>query len=421
MYRLTNLDNHLRVLTVPMPNARSVCAGVYLAVGSRYESEAESGASHFIEHMLFKGTKTRKAQDIANIIESVGGYANAGTGREGTTYYCLMTPEHLPVALDLLSDMVLNATFRRGELERERGVIIEEINRTLDTPDDLVFDLITALEWPDSPVGRSIAGTHETVAAMSRANLLRFMRRYYVPNAAAVVVAGRVEHDTVVGEVSRYLSAWEPGATPEFAPATARPAESRITAEIRGTEQAQMCVSLRGVSRRDPDRYAVDIMTAVLGDGMASRLFQEIRERRGLAYSVDASSSHLRDTGSFVVYAGVPPEKADEALAAIIEQLDRIRRRLVSDAELARAKEYTKGRLLLGLETPAANAGWIGSQVVQGLEIILPEQWAASLDAVTAEDVRRVARQLFDGAAPQLALVGPFEDVEKFRPLLTGL
>jgi predicted Zn-dependent peptidase len=179
-----------------------------------------------------------------------------------------------------------------------------------------------------------------------------------------------------------------------------------------------MCLSARSVARRDPDRFAVDVMTAVLGDGMGSRLFQEIREKRGLAYCVDASNSHLSDTGALVVYAGVPPEKASEALGAIVDQLDRIRRRTVSQAELGRGKEYTKGRLLLGLETPGANAGWIGSQVAQRLDVKTPEEWIAGLDAVTAEDVRRVARRLFDGATPRLALVGPFEDTSRFEALL---
>ncbi len=418
MYQVTTLDNHLRVYTVPLPNARSVCVGIYLAVGSRYESEEEHGASHFVEHMLFKGTQRRTARDIATTIERVGGYANASTGREGTSYYTLMTAEHLPLALDLLSDMLLNSRFRPRELERERGVIIEEINRTLDTPEDLVFDLIVQLEWPESPIGRSIAGSHETVSRISRAQLLRFMARHYVPDAAAVVVAGPVEHARVVDEVSRFLGAWAPGEAPSPVPSDPRGPGGQITAEVRGTEQAQMCLSLRGVARRDPDRYAVDVLTAILGDGMGSRLFQEIREKRGLAYSVDASSSHLRDTGSFVIYAGVPPERAEEALGAIIEQLDRMRKRLVSDAELERGKEYTKGRLVLGLETPAANAGWVGSQAAQGLEIITPDEWIAGLEAVTAEDVRRVARRLFDGMTPNLALVGPFDDVERFRPLL---
>lgn len=418
MYQQTVLDNQLRVLTVPMPGARSVAAGVYLAVGSRYESEAENGASHFVEHMLFKGTKRRRARDIANLIESVGGYANAGTGREGTAYYALMTPQHLSLALDLLSDMLLNAAFRPTELERERGVIVEEINRTLDTPDDLVYELITGLEWPASPVGRSIAGTHETVTNMSRAQLLAFKKRYYRPNTSAVVVAGPVQHEQVVAEAARYLAAWEPADVPVPPPAPPRAADSRLTVEIRGTEQAQMCLSLRGVARRDPDRYAVDVLTAVLGDGMGSRLFQEIREKRGLAYSVDASSSHLSDTGAFVVYAGVPPERAPEALEAILEQLDRVRRRQVTKGELDRAKEYTKGHLLLGLETPSANAGWVGSQVAQGLDIITPEQATASIDAVTADDVRRVARQIFDGSEPRLALVGPFEDTQRFEELL---
>ena len=418
MYQQSTLDNHLRVLTVPLPDARSVALGVYLGVGSRHESDAESGASHFAEHMLFKGTRRRSARDIANVIESVGGYANAATGRERTGYYTLVTPEHLPTALDLLSDMLLNSRFRPSELERERGVIIEEINRILDTPDDLVYELIASLEWPDSPVGRSIAGTHETVAAMSRAQLLRFVKRHYVPSASAGVVAGPLVHDRVVSEVARYFWSWEPAEAPEPSPAAPRTPETQLTAEIRGTEQAQMCLSVRGVARRDPNRHAVDVMTAILGDGMGSRLFQEIREKRGLAYSVDASSSHLRDTGAFVVYAGVSPERAQEALEAIIGELDRIRRRVVNKGELARAKEYTKGRLLLGLETPAANAGWVGSQVVQGLDIKTPEEWIAELDSVSAEDVRWVARMLFDGAAPRLALVGPFEDVERFRPLL---
>lgn len=418
MYQQTTLDNQLHVLTVPMPNARSVAVGIYLAVGSRYEGAAQNGASHFAEHMLFKGTKTRTARDIANTIESVGGYANAATGREGTTYYALVTPEYLPVALDLLGDMLLNSRFQPRELERERGVIIEEINRTLDTPDDLVFELITNLEWPDSPVGRSVAGTHDAVSAMTRRQLLSFVGRHYVPNAAAVVVAGPVQHEQVVAEVSRYLSSWAPAPAPEPPPAPPRGPDSQMTVEIRGTEQAQLCLSVRGVARRDPNRQAVDILTAILGDGMGSRLFQEIREKRGLAYSVDASSSHLRDTGAFVVYAGVPPESAEEALAATLEQLDRVRRRVVSRAELERGKEYTKGRLLLGLETPGANAGWIGSQVVQGLDIKTPEEWIAELDAVTVEDVRRVARLLFDGAAPRLALIGPFENADKFKPLL---
>ncbi|MGQ9683514.1 MAG: M16 family metallopeptidase [Anaerolineae bacterium] len=418
MYTQTILPNQLRVLTVPLPSARSLAVGIYLAVGSRYEAPAEAGASHYIEHMLFKGTKTRTALDIANIIERVGGYANASTGREGTNYYTLVTPQHLDVALDLLGDMLLNSRFQPKELERERGVIIEEINRTLDTPDELVFELIAAMEWPDSPVGRSIAGTHQTVTAMARRQLLRYMAQYYRPNAAALVVAGPVEHEAVHAAAERVFAEWEPGEAPRFAPAPAPNQESHVLAEVRGTEQAQLCLSLRGVSRRDPDRYAVSIMTAILGDGMGSRLFQEIREKRGLAYAVDASGAYLLDTGSFVVYAGVPPERAQEALKAILEQLDRMRRRLVTAAELERGKEYTKGRLLLGLETPSANAGWIGSQVVQGLEVITPEEWIARVDAVTAEDVRRVARRLFDGAALQLALVGPFEDVKPFEPLL---
>ncbi len=418
MYKISTLSNQLRVVTVPLRNARSVSAGVYLAAGSRYESEPESGAAHFIEHMLFKGTERRRAKDIANTIESVGGYSNAGTGRETTTYYAMVTPDHLPVVLDLLSDMLLHSTFQPKELERERGVIIEEINRTLDTPDDLVFDLISALEWPDSPVGRSIAGTHETVEAMSRASLRGFLARHYLANTAAVVVAGPVTHKAIVEQVAQYFSAWEPGEAPRAAAPAPHPPRSQVVAEVRGTEQAQMCVSLRGVARRDPERFAVDVLTAVLGDGMGSRLFQEIRERRGLAYSVDASSSYLQDTGALIIYAGVPPDKADEALSAIMEQLGRIARRAVTQAELERAKEYTKGRLLLGLETPAANAGWIGSQVVQGVDIMTPEQWIAALDAVTADDVRRMARRLFDGAAPQLALVGPFEDTARFEPLL---
>jgi len=418
MYQITTLDNQLRVVTVPLANARSLSAWVYLAAGSRYETERESGAAHFIEHMLFKGTERRSAKDIANTVESIGGYSNASTSREFTTYYAMVTPEHLGVVLDLLSDMVFHSTFRPKELERERGVIIEEINRTLDTPDDLVFEMITALEWPDCPVGRSIAGTHETVSAMGRAALRRFLARHYLANRAAVVVAGPVEHEPVVSQVAQYFGAWQPGEPPQPVEPAPHPAESRISAEVRGTEQAQMCLSLRGVPRRDPDRFALDILAAILGDGMGSRLFQEIRERRGLAYSVDASASYLQDTGAFTVYAGVAPEKADEALAAIMEQLDRIRRRLVTRAELDRAKEYTKGHLLLALETPSSNASWFGSQVVQGVPIMTPEEWIAALDAVTADDVRRVARKLFDGAAPQLALVGPFEDTARFEPLL---
>jgi predicted Zn-dependent peptidase len=415
----TILDNGLRILTTPMPHTRSVSVGIFTGVGSRYEAEAERGISHFIEHMVFKGTERRpSAQQISEAIEGLGGVMNASTGNEVTTYWAKVAHHHLPVALDVLLDMFHHSRFESSEVEKERQVITQEISRMMDMPDSWVHLLIAQLIWPAHPVGWEVAGTKESVAGITRQGMLDYVANTHTPRNTVVSLAGKLDHDTVLEQLVKELGAWQAKPARSFLPATDAPQGPSLHVEFKETEQAHLCVGLRGLSMNDPDRFKLGVLNVILGEGMSSRLFLEIRENRGLAYSVGSYASYLRDTGAIVLYAGVPPQKADDVVSAMMEQLDLLREKAVPQAELSKAREFTKGRILLRMEDTFANAQWFGQQEVLDKEVLTVDQVIEQLDAVTAADVQEVAQHLFDTARLNLAVVGPFKKEESFRARL---
>ena len=308
-----------------MPHTRSVAVGVFVGAGSRYEADQIAGASHYLEHVLFKGTEKRpEPQLISGAIESVGGMMNASTDREATMYFCKVAATHFPLALDVLTDMARHPLFAPNEVERERGVIIEELNMTNDQPDAYADMLIDEALWPDQAMGRDIGGTKESVGAISRLALADYHSSQYVPNNVVVSVAGNIAHDEVVSRVDEILGDWPAGDPLPWEDVRPSGEGVRVRLGNRHTDQAHLCLAVEGVSAVSPDRYTVDMLNAVLGEGMTSRLFMELRERRGLAYDVHSSSMHYRDCGALVVTSGVDPSNVNEAITAVIGEFEKL-------------------------------------------------------------------------------------------------
>jgi predicted Zn-dependent peptidase len=422
MYELTTLENGLRVLTVTMPHLQSVSLGFFVGVGSRYESDALAGSSHFIEHMLFKGTPRRPSPlEIAEAIEGKGGICNASTGVESTLYWAKCAAAHLPGALDVLSDMLLHATFDAGEIEKERAVIHEEITYALDTPEGLAQLLVNQLQWPNHPLGRDVAGTRQSVASLNRLGLLGYLADHYHPGKTVLGVAGRARHEEVLPLVRSYLDEWEPRPGLQFEPAPLCNGRSGPSLQIgfKDTEQAQLSFSFSGLHRSHPDLFVLRLLNILLGEGMRSRLFQEVRERLGLAYSVGSYVMTVHDTGTVGVYAGVAPEKAEETIGAILRQLDLLRQKPVPEAELETAREFIRGRLALSLEDSFTLAAWYARQELLEPEVLEPEDSIAQIDRVQVADIQRLAQDLFRIEQLNLAMVGPFsENGDRFRRAL---
>jgi predicted Zn-dependent peptidase len=404
-----------------MPHFQSVSIGFLLNVGSRYEGDELAGASHFIEHMLFKGTARRPtALHIAEAIEGKGGVFNANTGLETTLYWAKVAAPHMGEAMDVLSDMLLCAAFDPAELEKERAVIVEEIKYAHDTPDSLVDILINQLQWPNHPVGRDIVGTRESVRRMSRSALLGYLAGHYRPGRAILCVAGRVTHAQAVRWAQEHLADWAAGPIVAPQPAPPEPSGGGMRVEVKQTEQTHLNVSFGGLSRHDPDRFALRLLNVVLGDGMMSRLFQEVRERLGLAYSVDSYVSELQDTGAVGVYSAVAPDKVEETLGAVVHQLDRLRQEPVPEDELRKASEFVRGRLALSLEDSFSVAAWYARQELYNRDVLPPEVVMGRYEAVRPADIQRLAQALFRPERLNLAVVGPFDgDCDRLRPLLT--
>ncbi len=420
MVHKTRLENGLQILTRSMSQTRAVSVGLLVGTGSRYESDEVGGASHFIEHMLFKGTARRPtARHIAEAIEGIGGYSNAYTDQETTTYWAKVAAPHFAEAADVLTDMLRCSIFDRDEVEKERRIIVEEINMTIDSPDQWVGILLGQLVWPDHPLGRDVAGTRETVVNISRDQLLDFKRRHYLPGQTVVSVAGNVTHQEVVDVTMERLADWSPAPANGYLPAPDGPLSPRFLVEDRQTEQGHLCLAVPGLSRTHPDRFTLGLLNTILGEGMSSRLFLEVREAQGLAYAVDSALSMLAETGLLVVYAGVEPKRAPHAVRAVLAELSRLRKEPVPEVELAKAREYLKGRLVLGLEDSGAVSAWYGRQTLLLDEILTPDEVLAAYDAITAEDVQRLAQALFTGNQVCMAAVGPFSEGNELGELLS--
>jgi predicted Zn-dependent peptidase len=408
-YSEFRLENGLRVLFAPIPAIRSVTCAVMIAAGSRWEGDHDAGVAHFAEHLLFKGTKRRPtAQAISETLERVGGVMNAGTDKETTVYWTKTATEHLDLSLDLLADMVLNSRLTPAQVGRERAIIIEELAMSRDDPQDWVHGLVDESLWPGHPLGRDVAGSKESVARISRAQIRRFMQSHYGPDNAVLVVAGGTKAAEVRKLANSHFGQWAMRAVARsYEPAPANVDGARAALEERPTEQLHLCLAFPGMSRYDPERHALDVLTTILGGTTSSRLFLEVRERRALAYDVHMYSSKLADTGSVVAYAGVDARKGTDAIGAITTEFERICRRSVSQEELRKTIDNIKGRMYLGLEDSHSVASWLGSQELLLRRIQSPEEVISNIERVTPEDIRRVARRILDPNLMHIAAIGP--------------
>jgi predicted Zn-dependent peptidase len=407
MYDKTALDNGLRVITSTMPHSRSVCLVVLAGTGSCYENKEEAGISHFAEHLFFKGTQRRPtSREITEDIEGIGGIINGGTDKEMTVYWCKVASTHFAIALDVLSDLLLNSRFDTKDIEKERQVIIEEINMNLDIPQQRVDMLIDELLWPEQPLGREVTGYKETVSSLTREQLLNYLARRYMPNNTVLSIAGNIQHEEVMTQIQPLFDRWPAGELVTGYATNDRQTKARLRIEPKDIEQAHLCLAVHGFSRSHPQRFIIDLLNTVLGAGMSSRLFMEIRERRGLAYDIHSYTEHFLHSGSFGIYAGVDPAKTEAALAAILEELSKIRQG-IAISELTRAKELSKGRLYLRFEDSQNVALWYGAQEILLRQILDVDDVVSILDAITIDELREVAQEILVDSGLNLVITGP--------------
>ncbi len=418
-YERQTLPNGLRLLTAPMPQAQSVSCFVMLAAGSRYETPDTSGIAHFSEHMFFKGTERRPtARDIAGEVDAIGGEFNAFTSKEYTGYYVKCAAEHRDVALDVIVDMLRNSKFDAGEIDREKGVIIEEMNMYYDTPRDFVDGVYEELVYGgDHPLGWDIIGRKETVQAANRDMFLGYLDRWYKPSRMVVGVGGRTGDD-LTERITELLGDLPDAETGAPIPAQPSPNGTRVKVHTKQSDQAHICLGVRSRQLVDPDRYVLMVLSTVLGGGMSSRLFTEVRERRGLAYYVFATNHAYTDAGSLYSQAGVDIDRIDDAVGTVAAELRKMAAEPVPADELRKAKNFAKGRFVLQIESPHGLIMFgLRREVLEG-RAPEPEEVLAGVEAVTAEDVQRVAQELITDDALRLAVIGPFDDAERFEKLL---
>ncbi|MGE5598885.1 MAG: M16 family metallopeptidase [Bacteroidota bacterium] len=405
MYQRATLPNGLRIVCETMPDVASVSVGLWVEAGSRDEDPAEEGVSHLIEHMLFKGTRNRSARAIAEAIDAVGGQLNAFTTREYTCFYAKILADHLPLGLELLADMYSASAFAEDEIAKEKGVIIEEIKSYEDAPDELVHDLLAAAFWPDHPLGRPILGTPASVGRLTRDDVMSYLDRHYRPEKTVLAAAGRVDFSEVHRLALAYLGDLPPGRT-AGARTPPQPGKSRVIRR-KEIEQVHLCLGGRGVARTHPDKYAVYVLDSILGGSVSSRLFQSLREDRGLVYAAGSTHATFRDVGLFSIYAGTAVENVDEVLRLIRAELDRLMEEPVGPKELARAKEQLRGTFLLSLESTSTRMSRLAKAALFYDSFLTPPEVTARIQAVTAADVSRAARAVFGTGPLAAAVVAP--------------
>lgn len=400
------LPNGLRVVTERMPQVRTAAMGIWVNAGSRYEAASQHGISHFLEHLFFKGTRTRSALEIAQAADEIGGQMNAFTDREQTVFYVKVLATHFERAVEIIADMLLRSTFAAEHIERERQVIDEEIKSYEDSPDELVQDLFAQTVWNGHPLGRPVIGTLATVNRLTRDDLIGFVQRFYHPTNVVVSVAGDIEHPEVTAVLERHLGEWNGTGVP----ATIDPprAEAGVATRLKETEQVHLCLGTQGLAQPDERRYTLSLLDHLLGGGMSSRLFQEIRERRGLVYTIASYASSYRDGGLFIVYAGMSPEAGPEVIRLTFDEIEKIRTQAVDLVELNRAKESLKGSLMLSLESTGSRMSILArSEIYHGRQITLDEL-ISKVDAVSAQDLQQMAAELLDPRRMSMAAIGPF-------------
>jgi predicted Zn-dependent peptidase len=405
MYRKDTLSNGIRVVSETLPKSRSVSIGVWVKVGSRHESPEIGGISHFIEHLFFKGTKKRTAKDIAIEMDSLGGEMNAFTSQETTTYYAKVVDEHLPVAIDILSDILLGSKFDPAEMEKERKVILEEIKGVEDTPDDYIHELFTNTVWPDNSLGRPILGTKDTIKALKHEDIIRYIDKYYCPKEIVISVAGNFEHARLVELLNASFGTLSRTGTPkqEVAPTFTR----SLFVKKKQLEQVQLCIGCKGLQYAHEDRFVISALNTVLGNSMSSRLFQEVREQNALAYSIYSYVTSYRDAGLLTVYAGTDPTSALEAVRLVIKEFKKLRDEGITPAEELRVKNQVKGSLVLSLESSNSHMSRLARQEIYYGKYLSMDDIIKGVEKVSREHVQRLAQQLFVPENLTLAVLGP--------------
>jgi predicted Zn-dependent peptidase len=410
-YTLEALDHGVRLITAPLGQRNSASVALMFKIGSRHEPESIAGVSHFVEHMVFKGSRRYPtAKAVAEAIEGVGGELNAATDKETTVFWARVPGDKLGNAIAVLTDIVQNPILDAEEVEKERDVILEELRMYLDSPGDHVGNLFEEELWPHHPLGIDIAGTEESVRAISVEDIRRHLASSYLGGQLLVAVAGNVDHDATVDMLQPSLSAWPEGRAPDFVPAASLAEGSTVRLLTKPTEQAHIVFGTRCVDYFHPDRFALDLMNCVLGEGMSCRLFLEIRESLGLCYDIHSWTGRLADTGSAGVYLGTEPARAQDAVEATMAELHRICEEPVETPELTKAREYLKGRLLLRLEGTGSLATWLGGQELLTGQIMEPDEIIDKLDAITPDDIMRVASDTFARQPLRMAAIAPIED-----------
>ena len=418
MHDTTVLDNQLRILTSVMPHSSSVSMMILVGAGSRYENCEMAGLSHFLEHLPFKGTKGwPSARLISEAIEGVGGIMNASTDREMTIFWCKVSNLHFKQAFSVLIDMILNPNLDPDEMEKEREVIQEELRMTNDYPAQRVDLLIDELLWPDQAMGRDVGGTLDSVADISVESVKKYMTHQYNPANTVISLAGNIIHQEITELIELATRDWHPKESLPWEHVKKGVSGCEVKIENRKTDQSHISIGLAGIALDDPDRYALSLLNGILGDGMSSRLFLNLREEQGLAYDVYSSLNHFRDCGSLVVYCGVEPKKTRSAISAIIDEFRSISLG-ITESELIRAKEYAKGRLLLRMEDSRSVAAWAGTQEILLNNVSTVEEVIQSINAVTEDDIARVSSRVITPDNIKTAIVGPHRSDKGILELL---
>ncbi|MBI2029153.1 insulinase family protein [Candidatus Gottesmanbacteria bacterium] len=419
-FKKHTLQNGLRLISVPMPHVESATVMILVGAGSRYELKTNNGISHFLEHMAFKGTVSRpSALIISSLIEGIGGEFNAFTSKDHTAYYIKAAKKHLPLLFDILSDMLLHSKFDHAEIEREKGVITEEINLYEDTPMRRIGTIFEELLYGDHPLGWDIAGKKEVIKSLKREDFIKYVGGLYSPNNTIISVAGGIgTNGESLGLSEKCLGSWKKRDVWQFKKVTANSAKDKLRVVYKKTEQAHLCLGVPSFDGDHPDHYVLEVLAAILGGGMSSRLFIEVRERRGLAYYVRTDTTDYHETGNLVTQAGVDLKRIDDAIKVILFEYQRITKEPVSHSELTKAKEFLKGRLILEMEDSRNIAALYGTQALLNKRIDTSRDMLDKISKVTQSDITRVAKTVLKAREMRLAVIGPFKDKQRFAKLL---
>ena len=423
--RLTKLPNGVRIASMEMPHMKTVSVGIWEAVGGRHEPLALCGISHFLEHLMFKGTARRNARKITETVEGLGGYLNAFTTEDHTCYYAKAGAAHLPVLCDVLSDMILHSQFAPAEIERERDVIREEILMVHDNPGQYIEELLSEALWPNHPLGRPLTGTAKSIAGLTREKFFAFKEKHYTGKTTLVTVAGAAAHERVLECIGPALETLPAGNIPRFEKSNHNLSAKRsgvrrpwIKTAKEDIEQTHLALGFHAFGRKDERRYALKLLSVILGENMSSRLFQKLRERHGICYSVQSSVVSLEDAGALTVFAGLEPAKLEKAIRLTMQELDRIATKAPSRAELRKAQDYTIGQTVMGLESTSNQMTWMGESLLSFGKVIDPHEVEQRLLAVTPEEVRTVAEFCLQPSRLGVAVAGPEPDAEKIAAWL---